>query len=475
MLHTRKILFQELRTSRILGKNWRIKSKIGGQSVVRNMSLSSENRNETINSAIKLSQNVSDITISNITIETAATKFCNQYSVLTRDQKFEFLRKFSVESDKESSSSFESDSGSLEPPHQKTFIKIGQLKGGVKFLVDLRKDLLDLLKQSDLEKSEHVALKTLNANLKNLLSNWFSVGFLNLEQVTWESPCSLVEKICDYEAVHPISSWTDIKKRIGNHRRCFVYTHPSMPGEPMVILHVALTDGSVSDSVDLLVRHNLDQNRNQPEQKDHCKGAIFYSVTSTQSGLQGIELGNQLIKHAVSRLQAEFPQMTTFSTLSPIPGFRTWLLMELNNVVETQSNILLDNEKKQLWEVLDDETNIEQQLSSIIKSNSWSSDARLTQVLKPVLMRLCARYLYVEKRRNFALNSVANFHIRNGACLWRLNWRADTSQRGMKNSCGIMVNYRYILDRLEENSNNYLGNHVIDIDNQVLDLLQNES
>ena len=102
----------------------------------------------------------------------------------------------------------------LEPPHLKSFIKVGQLKGGVKFLIDLRKDLLDLLKQTDNDKSEHLALKSLNADLKDLLSNWFSVGFLNLEQVTWESPCSLVEKICEYEAVHPIASWSDIKKTI---------------------------------------------------------------------------------------------------------------------------------------------------------------------------------------------------------------------------------------------------------------------
>jgi len=474
MIHIRKYLYGAILSPRILHSDWTMKAKLG-PIVIQKMPISSENGNETINSAVKLSQNVHDSSISNITVEATATKFCFKYSNLSRDQKFEFLRKFSIVNDQKMESERIGELSKLEPPHLKSFIKVGQLKGGVKFLVDLRKDLLELLKQTDNEKSELLALKSLNADLKNLLSNWFSVGFLNLEQVTWESPCSLVEKICEYEAVHPIASWSDIKKRIGNHRRCFVYTHPSMPGEPMVILHVALTDGSVSNSVDLLVRHNLDQNRNQPEQKDKCKGAIFYSVTSTQSGLQGIELGNQLIKHAVSRLQAEFPHMNTFSTLSPIPGFRTWLLMELNNVVDPQSNILLDHEKKQLKEVLDDDTDIEQQLSSIIKSSSWSSDARLSEVLKPVLMRLCARYLYVEKRRNFALNSVANFHIRNGACLWRLNWRADTSQRGMKASCGIMVNYRYFLERLETNSNNYLSKHVIDVDNQVLNLLHNEN
>ena len=143
-------------------------------------------------------------------------------------------------------------------------------------MVDMRKDLLDLLKQTDVKssESEFAALKALNLNLKNLLSNWFSVGFLQLEQVTWQSPCSLVEKICDYEAVHPIVSWNDIKKGVGNNRRCFVYTHPSMPGEPVVILHVALTPGHVSDNVDVLVRH---QESNTVEDKQSVKTAMFYS------------------------------------------------------------------------------------------------------------------------------------------------------------------------------------------------------
>ena len=192
-------------------------------------------------------------------------------------------------------------------------------------------------------------------------------------------------------------------------------------------------------------------------------------MTSTQAGLQGIELGTQLIKHAVIRLQAEFPNMTTFSTLSPIPGFRSWLLMEL---ARAETQLLTENEISLLQSFLNSNADSAvSQFGAWIKDNSWSSIPDLAAVLKPVLLRLCARYLCKEKRRNFALNSVANFHVRNGACLWRINWMADTSRRGMTNSCGIMVNYRYFLDKLETNSNNYLSNYVMDTDKQVLELL----
>ena len=71
-------------------------------------------------------------------------------------------------------------------------------------------------------------------------------------------------------------------------------------------------------------------------------------------------------------------------------------------------------------------------------------------------MRLCAYYLYLEKRRGYAFDPVANFHLKNGAVMWRINWGADKSPRGMDTSCGIMVNYRYFLDDCEKNSQTYL-------------------
>ena len=421
----------------------------------------SKSVNETASSMTYLTECALRPRVSNITQEAAAVKLCQQYSELNTEEKYHFLKHLSKQE-------------KLHDQIETTFKRIGQIQGGVKFLVDMRRDLLALLKKPDASSSpEYISLKQVNTNLRNLLSNWFSVGFLNVEQVTWNSPCSLVEKICNYEAVHPIVSWTDIKLRLGELRRVFVFTHPSMPGEPVVILHVALTPGPVSDNVDVLVRHPPPSPRRPaPEVKEDCRAAIFYSVTSTQAGLQGIELGTHLIKHAVTRLLAEFPQMSTFSTLSPIPGFRSWLIMELTNSGRNQQNPLTGTEMSRLKSHFGEGETFVDNFISAMKTNSWIGDEELVSDLKPVLMRLCARYLYQEKRRNFALNSVANFHLRNGSCLWRINWMADSSRRGLGNSCGMMVNYRYFLDRLENNSNNYLSSHAIDADQQVLDLLK---
>ena len=427
---------------------------------------------------------------SSITQEKAAYSVCDLYSRLSSGQRTEFLCRLSetnkvrVDSVKSAAENIlsveevgskvqEEMIASLSPAHHQTFTKIGQIKGGVKFLVDLRRDLLNALKTSDPRSPESMALRTMNGNLRSLLSNWFSVGFLSLQQVTWDSPCSLVEKICDYEAVHPIVSWTDIKSRVGANRRCFVYLHPSMPGEPVVILHVALTEGQVSSSVDALVRGQAQTWTRETEEKDK-KAAIFYSVTSTQAGLQGIELGTHLIKQAVTNLKSEFPSIDTFSTLSPIPGFRSWLLVELAKASRGETSPLLDQELRDLAGVLSgtERETVHQQIITTLKSSEWCKNDSLVTVLRPILMRLCARYLYQEKRRNFALNSVANFHLRNGSCLWRINWMADTSRRGIEYSCGMMVNYRYYLDRLELNSNNYINTFTIDADQQVLDLVQ---
>jgi len=426
-----------------------------------------------------------------ITQEKAAYSVLQLYSQLNSAQKSQFLSKLSetnkidlarvktaahnILSAEEIGPKIQEEVlSSLSPADHQTFTKIGQIKGGVKFLVDLRRDLLDAIKASEPGSSEYSALKTMNGNLRNLLSNWFSVGFLSLQQVTWDSPCSLVEKICDYEAVHPIVSWTDIKTRVGANRRCFVLTHPSMPGEPVVILHVALTQGDVSDSVDTLVRSHSQSWSPVTENREKCQAAIFYSVTSTQAGLQGIELGNHLIKHAVANLKAEFPDINTFSTLSPVPGFRAWLFVELNKASRGEASPLLHEELQTLGREghFQGSKSVHQEIIETLKTQDWWQKDGVASVLRPILLRLCGRYLYLEKRRNFALNSVANFHLRNGSCLWRINWLADTSRRGLENSCGLMVNYRYYLDRLEFNSNNYINDFTIDADQQVLNLMK---
>lgn len=382
---------------------------------------------------------------------------------------------------------------SLQPSYYWLFQKIGALPGGVKFLVDFRAQLISFC-QLGLEVERISLLKSMSSQLKQLLSHWFSVGFLDLDQITWESPCSMLQKISDYEAVHPMRNWTDLKARVGPYRRCFVYTHKSMPGEPIVVLHVALTE-EIPHSISKVVKHHrmvkkfsVDSHQSsssktgrEGEDPSICQAAIFYSITSTQTGLQGIELGTQLIKQAVHKLKEELPVLNHFCTLSPIPGFRKWLLILLqtakrDGLTLAQTGILTIDEAEK-WQGLIKKPGNSQEPGScletlihLIKSNSWMEDQNLISLLEQPLMRLCARYLYLEKRRSNALDSVANFHLRNGAVLWRLNWEGDRSVRGLTNSCGIMANYKYVLDNLEPNSTNYQEHHEVKASEQVIHL-----
>ena len=144
----------------------------------------------------------------------------------------------------------------LDPSYNWLFSKIAQATThGVKFLCDFRADVLTALQQKNLSNEDRLALKTMSTHLKDLLSHWFSAGLLELEQITWQSPCAILQKISDYEAVHPIRNWTDLKSRVGPYRRCFVFTHRSMPGEPIVVLHVALTT-EISSTIGSVVKHH---------------------------------------------------------------------------------------------------------------------------------------------------------------------------------------------------------------------------
>ncbi|XP_046398837.1 malonyl-CoA decarboxylase, mitochondrial-like [Ischnura elegans] len=368
----------------------------------------------------------------------------------------------------------------LTPNYNWLFQHVGRLDKGVKFLVDLRTDTLELLADSDPNDAEHPYLVQLNQNLRDMLSLWFSVGFLSLERVTWASSCDMLQKISDYEAVHPMHNWTELKRRVGPNRRCFVYTHGSMPEEPIVVLHTALTD-DIPSSLRTLVtpaptsRMSVDASagmRVQPQAENlaQTKAAIFYSITSTQKGLQGIELGTYLIKRVVKELQAEFPHMKKFSSLSPIPRFHPWLMDKMKGLTnEEETDLFTSDEMTTLKKLLKTEDLGEfwTNFRLLLGSNTWAQDHKFVMVLETPLMRLCTRYLYLEKRRGAALDPVANFHLRNGAMMWRLNWKADMTSRGLNNSFGIMVNYRYFLDDAEKHSRMYLEDLTIACSDQI--------
>lgn len=213
------------------------------------------------------------------------------------------------------------------------------------------------------------------------------------------------------------------------------------------------------------------------EEPSKITTAIFYSITSTQKGLQGIDLGNYLIKKVVKELQSEFPGIYQFSSLSPIPGFKDWLLVELNqhlhveDLCESIDNpLLLDSEIDTICKVTNcDHSNVYNSFKKILANHEWVSKEHICRALQSILVRLCCRYLYAEKRRGYALNPVTNFHLSNGATLWRVNWLSDMSMRGINQSCGIMVNYRYFLDNTTENSKRYLEDNFITASPEIIE------
>mgnify|MGYP002803376491 FL=1 len=344
---------------------------------------------------------------------------------------------------------------SLEPPYIVLLSYIARQEGGVKFIVDLRRDLLEILSDRELD-CPRDELNAVNHSIRHLLSMWFSVGFLNMERMTWYSPCDITEKVANYEAVHQVRDWMDIKKRIGPYRRCYVFMHPSMPREPVCVLHIALRE-QIPGSIQNILTEVIQSDERDVKKKNT---AVFYSVTSTQKGLAEIDLGNSLIKQAVKQLKHDLPNIQTFVSLSPVPGFYKWLDCKL---METSESSVIDRimghetigieEKRILEKFLEKPYNMS--FKKLINSSSWLRNDELCEVLRKPLMEICASYLYNEKKRGFAYDPVANFHLRNGAVLWRLNWKADVSKKGALNSLGMMVNYKYNLSDVDNNTRQY--------------------
>nr|XP_058901492.1 malonyl-CoA decarboxylase, mitochondrial isoform X4 [Kogia breviceps] len=209
----------------------------------------------------------------------------------------------------------------------------------------------------------------------------------------------------------------------------------------------------------------------ETEERDKITTAILYSLSLTQQGLQGVELGTFLIKRVVKELQKEFPHLGTFASLSPIPGFTKWLLGLLKSKAKDhgRNELLTDSECKEISEITGGPVN--ETLKTFLSSSEWAQSEQLARALQAPLMRLCAWYLYGEKHRGYALNPVANFHLQNGAVMWRINWMADVSLRGITGSCGLMVNYRYFLEDTAANRTAYLSSKSINASEQVLSLV----
>jgi malonyl-CoA decarboxylase len=297
------------------------------------------------------------------------------------------------------------------------------LPQGIKFLVDLRTDLLRFL-----EKDEELAV--LDRELESRLTAWFDVGFLELSRITWHSPASLLEKLIQYEAVHEIRSWNDLRNRLDSDRRLYAFFHPRMPQEPLIFVEVALTN-ELSGNIQAL----LDEHAPvfDPARADT---AIFYSISNTQAGLRGVTFGNFLLKRVIDDLKRDFPQLKIFATLSPLPQFTAWLKRA------PEASAALDGLGLTLAQ---------------LQSGEWAQDKAAARRLRDPLEALGARYLYTVRQNGRPFDPVARFHLGNGARIERINFLADASAKGFRQSCGLMVNYLYDPEEIEQNVEAFVG------------------
>ncbi|HEY5597947.1 MAG TPA: malonyl-CoA decarboxylase [Kiloniellales bacterium] len=325
------------------------------------------------------------------------------------------------------------------PSRVRLLTQFNALPEGVKFLVDLRADLLDIPEKTP-------ALRGLDADLRELLTSWFDVGFLDLYQITWGSPAALLEKLIAYEAVHEIRSWDDLRNRVESDRRLFALFHPRMPDEPLAFVEVALVKG-IAGSIQAL----LDEKAPRVNSAE-IDTAIFYSITNTQRGLRGISFGDYLIKRVVQRLAKEMPRIKTFATLSPVPGFSAWLT---DAAADTLEQAMSEAERGGI-RALGGQDDPAAALRAILGRPDWPNDPVVRKALKEPLLRLGVRYLVERRCSGEPIDPVARFHLRNGARLERINWLGDTSEQGVRRSAGLMVNYRYVLDDIEANHEAYV-------------------
>lgn len=301
---------------------------------------------------------------------------------------------------------------------------------GMRFLLDLRSELLPQLKTDK-------RLMALDAELEGLFSTWFDLAFLELRRISWDSPASLIEKLMRYEAVHDIRGWADVKNRLDSDRRCYGFFHPNLPDEPLIFIEVAFAQ-AMADSITPL----LDEAA-PPVDPASSSGAIFYSISNTQRGLRGVSFGDSLIKRVVETLREEFPKLRHFATLSPIPGLRGWLGKNAAGLLDR----LDDRERGDLSQALGASA-----LSAASLLAALESPLALpaSSPVRQMLLRCAAQYLTQGWADGKPADAVARFHLGNGARVERLNWGADPSAKGIKQSWGLMVNYLYDLKRLDK-------------------------
>jgi malonyl-CoA decarboxylase len=321
---------------------------------------------------------------------------------------------------------------SSEPRRLELFRRLNLAPGGTAALVRMRAQLIEAMDHRD-------DLAAIDDDFLHLFSSWFNRGFLVLRTIDWSTPANLLEKIIRYEAVHAIRDWNDLRARIDSpDRRCYAFFHPALIDEPLIFVEVALTRG-IPAGIDPILSANRE--RIDPER---ATTAVFYSISNCQRGLAGVSFGHFLIKQVVEEVGRQIPRLSIFITLSPAPNFAEWLRRER----ATEASLALSEEDRTALETLD-------------RADWWRDEAAVETVREPLLRAGAWYYLRARTPRGTPLDSVARFHLGNGARLERLNFAADTSERALRQSYGLMVNYLYDLEHIERNHEVYAQQHAV--------------
>ncbi len=315
-----------------------------------------------------------------------------------------------------------------ESQRQEVLRRLNFAPSGTAALLRMREDVLGLLPQ-------HPELEEIDADFEHLFHSWFNRGFLQLRPIDWHTPAVVLEKIIRYEAVHEISGWSDLRRRLDPpDRKCFAFFHPTLADDPLIFVEVALTE-DIPDAIAPLLADGR-----PPLNIKAARTAVFYSISNCQKALKGVSFGNFLIKQVAADLKRNFPQLRNFVTLSPVPGFASWLKRNHPDAAEHQ----------------------------MLAQPGWHADPAAVAALRPRLQPLLATYLFEAKNAaGRPADPVARFHLGNGACIEHVRWLGDVSEKGLRNGAGFMVNYLYDLDNIEANHEAHVNHGTIFASRQV--------
>ena len=325
------------------------------------------------------------------------------------------LKNAKIYSSEKNQKNYQEISNSSEARWIELFRRLNSTSNGTFRLVKMRERIRSLNNED---------FKIFDYGLLRLFKYWFNPSFLVLERIDWETPANILEKIIQYEAVHEINSWDDLRARLApEDRQCFAFFHPLIPNDPLIFVEVALCSG-VPKSIQKIIK--IDR---QEIDVEEANTAIFYSISNCHNGLLGISFGNFLIKEVAKNLKRELPKLNQFLTLSPLPGFMKWM--------EEYAPITFER----------------------CSEKNCSDDE---------IMKKAIKYLTESDRKDGMPNDpVGRFHIGNGASLERVNLGADLSDKGLIQSYGVMANYLYDLDVVEENHELFFKNKVVPVSSEI--------